>query len=85
MLFATAVANFYPPPKSTIRSHVVTITKEIKDKKRVKKKIVVVYVVNSKVGYMEDNTREVIIRRTSKEVVGCLKDVVFKKKLPVQF
>ena len=34
---------------------------------------------------MEGNTREVIISRTRKEVVGCLQAVVGKKTLLVQF
>ena len=34
---------------------------------------------------MEDNTREGIIRRTRKEVVGCVQDLVGKKRFSVQF
>ena len=34
---------------------------------------------------MEENKREVIRRRTRKEVVGCVQDVVGKKNFLVQF
>ena len=34
---------------------------------------------------MEDNTRYGRISNTRKEVVGCVQDVVEKKKFPVQF
>ena len=42
-------------------------------------------VVKAKVEVMEENTREGRIRRMRKELVGCVQDVVGKKKLVVQF
>ena len=66
-------------------SHVVTITKEIKEKKRTKTKIGVGSAVKAKVGEMEENTREVRIRRIRKYVVGCVQNVVGIKILLVQF
>ena len=41
--------------------------------------------VKAKVKNMEDNTRYGRISNTRKEVVGCVQDVVEKKKFPVQF
>ena len=55
---------------STIRSPVVTITYNIKNKKLITTKIGEGYVVKAKVGEKEENTEEGRIRRTSKEVVG---------------
>ena len=48
---------------------VVTITDCMKEKKLIKRKIGVGYLVKAKVGKMEDNTREGIISRMRKEVV----------------
>ena len=42
-------------------------------------------VVNSKVGELENTTREVRSRRIRKEVVGCLQSVVGKNNLLLQF
>ena len=42
-------------------------------------------VVKAKVGEMEENTREGRSRRTRKEVVGCVQDVVGKKNFLGQF
>ena len=50
-----------------------------------KTKIGVGYVVKSKVGYLEEITREGRIRRIKKEVVGCVQAVVGKNKLLVLF
>ena len=63
----------------------MTIAQEMMDKKRIKTKIGVGSVVKLKVGDMEDNTREVIIRRMSKYVVGCVQAVVGKNKFLVKF
>ena len=57
----------------------------MKENNRIKTKIGVGSVVKSKVGEMEDNTREVRIRVISKEVLGCVQDVLGKKRLLVQF
>ena len=57
----------------------------MKEKKRIKTKIGLWYVVKSEAGYMEENTREGRIRSMSKELVGCFQDVVVKKKFMVQF
>ena len=66
-------------------SPVVIIAEGVKEKKRIKKKIGLGSVVKEHVGEMEDNTREGRSRRMRKEVVGCVQDVVGKKKLLVQF
>ena len=50
-----------------------------------KTKIRVGYVVKAKVGELENITREGIIRRMRKEVVGCVQSVVGKNKFPVLF
>ena len=55
------------------------------EKKRIKKQIWVGSVVMTKVGEMEENTREGRIRRMRKEVVGRVQVVVEKKKVLVQF
>ena len=39
----------------------------------------------SKVVYTEDNNGKGIIRRTNKEVVGCIQAVIVKEKFPVKF
>ena len=49
-------------------------------KKHTKTKIGVGSVVKSKVGELENTTRKGRIRRTKKEVVGCVQSVVGKKK-----
>ena len=54
-------------------------------KKKTKTKIGVGYVVKSKVGELENITREVRSRRMRKDMVGCVQSVVGKKKLLVQF
>ena len=43
-------------------------------------KIRVGSIVTEKVGYFEENTREVRSRITRKKVVGCFQAVVWKKK-----
>ena len=43
------------------------------------------YVVKAKVGDMEENTKGERSRRMRKEVVGCVQDVVGKKRLLVLF
>ena len=43
------------------------------------------YVVKEKVGEIEEDTRKGRIRRTIKEVVGCVQDMVGKKRFLVQF
>ena len=48
-------------------------------------KIGVGSILKSKVVWMEDKPREIIIRRTSKEVVVCVQYVVGKKKFLVKF
>ena len=57
----------------------------MKEKKQIKPKIGVGSLVKEKFIKMEENTREVIIRRTRKEVVGCVQAVVGKKNFLVQF
>ena len=54
-------------------------------KKQTKTKIGVGSFVNAKVGYLENITREGIIKRIMKEVVGCVQSVVGKKKSLIQF
>ena len=56
------------------------ITKEMKEKKRIKTKIVLGYVVKVKVGEIADNKMEVRVSRMSKEVVGCVQAVLSKKR-----
>ena len=53
--------------------------------KQTKTKIGVGCVVKSKVGELENITKEGRIRRMRKEVVGCVQSVVEKKKFLVQF
>ena len=77
--FANIYRNFYPPPKSTARLLVVTIMKETKEAKKVKQgkmKVRVGSAMTLKVGEMEEKAREGRSRRTRKEVVGCVQDVV---------
>ena len=57
----------------------------MKENNWIKTKIGVGSVVKSKVREMEDNTREVRIRSMSKEVLGCVQDVLGKKRSLVQF
>ena len=54
------------------------------DKRRIKTKIGLGSTVEEKVGDIEDNTREGIIMRTRKEMVGCVQDLVGKNRLLVQ-
>ena len=74
-----------PPPKSTMRSPVVKITQEMMEKKRNKTNIGVGSVVKAKVGEMEENTREVRIKRMRRDLMGCVQAAVGMKKLVVQF
>ena len=62
-------------------SHVVTMTQKMMEKKRFKTKIGVGFIVKEKVGETEKKTREGRSRRTKKEVVGCVQDVVDKREL----
>ena len=73
------------PLKYTMISPVVTISQEVMEKKRIKTKIGVGYVVKTKVGEMEDKIREERIRRNRKKVVGFVQDVAGKNKCLVQF
>ena len=66
-------------------SPVLKIAEGMKVKKQNKTKIDVVSVVKAKVRELEKVIREGRIRRMRKEVVGCVQDVVGKKKFPVQF
>ena len=54
-------------------------------KKHTKTKIGMGYVVKSKVGELENITREVRIMRMSREVMGCVNSVVAKKEFLIQF
>ena len=54
-------------------------------KKQTKTKIGLGFVVKAKVGELENTTREGIIRRMRKEVVGCVQSVVGKTKFLAQF
>ena len=65
-------------------SHVLTIAEGMKVKNKKKTKIGVGSVVKAKVGELEDITREGIIRRMSKYVVGYVQAVVFKKNFLVK-
>ena len=84
-LFATEIFTPHPHPKSTMRSTVVTISEGMKDKKQTKTKVRVGFVVKSKVGDMEDNTRKGRSRSISKYIVLCIQAMVYKNKLLVQF
>ena len=55
------------------------------ENKWIKTKVGVGSVVKAKVEDMEENTRKGRIRRTGKEVVGCVQDVVGEKEFLVQF
>ena len=57
----------------------------MKENNRIKTKIGVGSVVKTEVVKMEDNTREGIIRRIRKEVVGCVQAVLGKNKFLVIF
>ena len=57
----------------------------MKEKKRIKTKIGVGYVVKEKVEETEENIWEGRSIRMRKEVVGCVQDVVGKNKFLVQF
>ena len=66
-------------------SPVHPLIKKRKEANRGKTKIVVGPVVIAKVGDMEEKTRKRRSRRTRKEVVGYVQDVVGKKKILIQF
>ena len=83
-LFATAVDIHPRPPKSTMRSPVVTVKEGVDMKKQTKTKIGVGSFVKAKVGELEKITREVRIRRMRKEVVGYVHIVAGKKKFLAQ-
>ena len=72
-------------PKSTMSSPVVTKKEGMKMTKQTKTKIGVGSVVKAKVGELEKIIREGIIRRTRKEVVGCVHSVVGKNKFLILF
>ena len=65
-------------------SPVLTISEGMKTKNNNKTKIGVGSVVKAKVGELEKITREVMIRRIMKEVVGCVQDVAGNNKFLVQ-
>ena len=56
----------HPPPKSTMSSHVFTITQEIEEKKWIKMNIRVGSVVKEKVVQMEDKTMDGKLRSMDK-------------------
>ena len=64
-----------------MRSHVLTISEGMKDKKRVNTKIGVGSVVKAKVGDMGDNIREGRISGISKDVVVCAQAMLSNKKI----
>ena len=66
-------------------SPVVTVKDGMEMKKLTKTKIGVGYVVKVKVGELDNITREGIISRMRKEVVGCIQSVLGKNNLLVQF
>ena len=66
-------------------SPVVTINEMMKEKKRIKTRRGLGYVVKARVGDMEENTREGRSMSTRKEVLVCVQDVVRKKRFLVQF
>ena len=72
LIFATEIDNFPTPNKYTMRSHVVTIAQEMMEKKRIKKKIGVGYVVKAKVGDMGDGKRYGRSMSMVKYVVRCV-------------
>ena len=57
----------------------------MKEKKQTKTQIGMGSVVKAKVGEIEENTREGIIRMIRKEVVVCVQDFMLKNILLVQF
>ena len=61
-------------------STVITIKKGMKEKKWTKKKIGVGSAVKSKVGEIEESTREGRNRRTRKELVVCFQYMLGKKR-----
>ena len=63
----------------------IKIIMDMKENKRVKTKIRVGSVVKSKVGEMEDNTREGGIGGNRIEEVGCVQAVVGKNNYVLQF
>ena len=66
-------------------SPILKIAEGMKVNTQNKTKIGVEYVVKSKVGELENITREEKTRRMMNEVVGCVQAVVGKKKFLVQF
>ena len=72
-----------PPPNSTMSLPIIKTMKETKDKKRIKTKIWVGYVVNTR--EMKQKKREGINRFTRKEVVGYIQAVLVNKKFVVKF
>ena len=66
-------------------SPILKIAEGMKVNTQNKTKIGVEYVVKSKVGELENITREERTRRMMNEVVGCVQAVVGKKKFLVQF
>ena len=83
-IFATGIAKGSPAPMSTMISPVLKIVEGVKVNKQNKTKIGVGSIVAAKVRELEDITREGRIRRMRKEVVGCVQDIVGKKKFLVQ-
>ena len=70
----------FPTPKYIIIPLVVTIEHDMMEKKRIKTKIWVGFVVKSKVGDTDDKIRGVRNSSTSKGMVGFLQAVVGKNK-----
>ena len=68
-----------------MRSPFLKISEGIKIKKQNKTKIGVGSIVKAKVGELEKIARGGRNRRVRKEVVGCVHDVLGKKKSPFQF
>ena len=65
--------------------NVVTTMKDKREAKRINTNIRMGSDVIAKVRDMEEKNREGSIRRTRKEVVGCVQDVVGKKKFLFKF
>ena len=84
-MFATAIAICPPPTNPTMSSLVVTVKEGMDIHNQTKTKIEVGAVVKSKVGELENITREVRSIRMKKEVVGCVQSVVGRKNFLVQF
>ena len=74
----------YRNPNYIIIPPVVTIEQDMMEKKRIKTKIWVGFVVNANVGDTDNKKRGARNRSTSKEMVGFFQAVVGKKKFLVK-